>query len=233
MLLACCMCKSAFADKSSIVDCGDSCMYNSTSTGEIPDFSLHDVTATMTTKYEKTARFAELRLSDEQNRLFAAVAQPQTVQASGNIILACEEVLDQFATRTWPNDNLDELKFPIAWRRRLAKAAIRITTVDEMRKELLPVCNLRFSSLNKWAGVLVSELIATVRVHTLPPTPPPIEQGHDIDSEIPRPSAFDPRTSASIVPNGINEREIPGTTRVPVDKAPGDHSVAGRPSSDV
>lgn len=89
-----------------------------------------------------------------------------------------------------------------------------------MRKELLPVCNLRFSSLNKWAGVLVSELIAIFREHALPPAPPTIKQRHDIDREIPRPLAFDPRTSVPIVPNGINEREIPGTIRVLVDKVP-------------
>lgn len=68
----------------------------------------------MTIKYERIAHFAELWLFAERNKLFAAAAQPQTVQASGNIIFACKEVLDQFVIRIWPNNNLDKIKFPIA-----------------------------------------------------------------------------------------------------------------------
>lgn len=79
ILLTCFMSKSAFADKNSIIDFYNSCIYNNITTKEILDFLLYNVMATMTTKYEKTVCFAKLWLFTKQNKLFAAVTQARMV----------------------------------------------------------------------------------------------------------------------------------------------------------
>lgn len=71
LLFACFMCKTAFADKSAIQDCCDSCIYNCNTTKDIPDFLLHDVTAIIITKYDRTSQFIKLWISAEREKLLA------------------------------------------------------------------------------------------------------------------------------------------------------------------
>ena len=166
MLLACFMCKYAFQDKSGILDCCDHCIYSRVETGNTPDFLLHDVTAAMTTRFEGTTQFAELRLAGERSRLLAANLT-RTARTPYNLVLHCQEMLDRFAAETWPTNSMNELKFPIPWRQRLAKAAVQITTVVELRKELSSVCELRFSSLYRLAEILVANLVEIVQAHSV------------------------------------------------------------------
>lgn len=128
----------------------------------VPDYQLHDVTSILSIRYEKTTQFAELSLSAERTRLLAT-GQNRITRTPGEIVLACEEILNEFATQTWPTNGMDEIKFPVLWRQRLAKAAIRITSIEELRKELSPLCVLKFSTLNKWADLLVAKLAKSVQ----------------------------------------------------------------------
>lgn len=80
--------------------------------GGVPDYQLHDVTLTLSTRYEKTTQFAKLSLSAERTRLLAA-SQNRIAQTPGEIVLACEKRLNKFATQTWPINGMDEIKFPV------------------------------------------------------------------------------------------------------------------------
>lgn len=116
LLLACFMCKTAFADKSAIQDCCDSCIYNCNMTKDIPDFLLHDATAIMSTKYDRTPQFIKLRISAEREKLLATAARVRTARTPEDIILACEKALDRFATQKWPTNCLNVIRFPRSWR---------------------------------------------------------------------------------------------------------------------
>ena len=69
--------------------------------------------------------------------------------------------MNGFASQKWPDHSLADVKFPSAWRKRPAKAAIRITTVEQLRKKLHPLCHLRFSSLEQCAQELVNIITST------------------------------------------------------------------------
>lgn len=86
--------------------------------------------------YEKTLKYSELELSVERNRLYVTNLQnPRTMVEQA---IACKAVLDSFAIQRWPNHNLANIKILSAWGKELAKVAIRIITVEQLRKKLLP-----------------------------------------------------------------------------------------------
>ncbi len=162
------MCKRAFKPFPDLADCCDNCMYNHMDTGQVPEFELYDVTARLAMMYERTLEYSELQLSAKRDRLRAT--NPRNLRIMAKQALACEAALDGFAIQRWPDHNLADIKFPSAWRKRLAKVAIRITTVEQLRKELLPSCQLRFSSLYACAHELVEIITSTVLANS--PNPP-------------------------------------------------------------
>ncbi len=85
--------------------------------------------------------------------------------------MACETALNNSATRTWPEDCIDELRFPLKWRLKLAKQGARITSVDDLRQKLKPECRLDVSSLKQWADELVTMLKTAIENN---PNDPPI-----------------------------------------------------------
>ncbi len=70
---------------------------------------------------------------------------------------ACKAALTDFAKSKWPY-GIDELMFSSALRQRLASAAMRIVSIDDLRKKLSPACNLNTSSLRAHAQEIVSIL---------------------------------------------------------------------------
>ncbi|WP_375449376.1 hypothetical protein [uncultured Nostoc sp.] len=172
LILACFMCKQAFKIRPDISNCCDNCVYNSVDAGQIPAFELHDVTAKMGMRYEKTLEYSELQLSVERQRLLAPNL-PKNPRTMVELADACEAAFDGFAIRTWPNDYLANLKFPPAWRQHLAKATARVSTVEHMRKKLLPVCQLGFLSLSVWANELVEIIVSIAQDQALPRPPEP------------------------------------------------------------
>ena len=159
LILACFMCKKAFKPFPDLADYCDNCMYNHMVAGQVPEFELYGVTAKLAMMYERTLEYSELQLSAERDRL--RVINPRNPKTMAKQALACTAALDGFAIQRWPNDSLANIKFPSAWRKRLAKVAIRITTIEQLRKELLPACQLRFSSLYACAHELVEIITST------------------------------------------------------------------------
>ncbi len=138
--------------------------------GQVPDFELHDVTAKLSMMYERTLEYSERQLSAKRDRL--RTTNPRKPRAMAEKALACEEALNGFARQRWPDHDLADIKFPSDWRKRLAKAAIRITTVEHLRKELLPACHLQFSSLKACAQELV-DIITSTTLANFPNPPSP------------------------------------------------------------
>ncbi len=138
--------------------------------GQIPDFELHDMTARLAMMYERTLEYLECQLSAERDRL--RTTNPQNLKTMAEKALACEETLNSFARQRWPDHGLADIKFPSDWRKRLAKAAIRPTTVEQLRKKLFPTCHLRFSSLEAYAQELV-DIITSTTLANSPNLPSP------------------------------------------------------------
>ncbi|WP_375449210.1 C-terminal helicase domain-containing protein [uncultured Nostoc sp.] len=168
LILACFMCKKAFKPFPDLADCCDNCMYNHTDAGQVPDFELHDVTARLAMMYKRTLEYSKLQISAERNRLRAT--NPRNPRTIAKQALACEKALDSFARQRWPDHSLADIKFLSDWRKRLAKVAIRITTVEQLHKELLLACHLRFSSLEACAQELVDIITSTALANS--PNPP-------------------------------------------------------------
>ena len=74
--------------------------------------------------------------------------------------------MESIARQRWPDQNLVNIKFPSDWRKRLAKVGIHITTVEQLRKKLLPICHLQFSSLEACAQELADITTSTVLVNS-------------------------------------------------------------------
>ena len=121
---------------SGLGDCCDNCMYNHTDASQVPDYELYDMTARLAMMYEKTLKYLKLQISAKRNRLRAT--NPQNPRTIAEQALAYEEALDSFDRQRWPNHSLADIKFPSDLRKWLAKVAIRITTVKQLRKKLLP-----------------------------------------------------------------------------------------------
>lgn len=155
MVLAYFMCKIAFDDKMDREYCCDNCMYNRVKAGQVPNFEGYDITAKLGMMYARSIKYYDLLLFSERQGLL--VANPtRGLQTTTNQICVCEEALKYFALRTWPDNRLASLNFLIAWRQRLTKVAIRITSIEQMRKELLSGCILCFSSLDAYANTIVN-----------------------------------------------------------------------------
>ncbi len=102
------------------------------------------MTAKLAMMYERTLEYSKRQLSAERNRL--CTTNPQNPKTMAEKALACEEALNGFAKQRWPDHGLADIKFLSDWKKRLAKVVICITTVEQLRKELLPASHLRFSS---------------------------------------------------------------------------------------
>lgn len=63
------MYKSAFANKKSIINYFDSCIYNQVELSKLPDYQLHNVTLILLIKYKKITHFIKLNLSAKQIKL--------------------------------------------------------------------------------------------------------------------------------------------------------------------
>ena len=75
--------------------------------------------------------------------------------------------------------------------------AIHITTVEQLRKDLLPTCHLRFSSLEACAQELVDIITSTALVNS-PNPPSPREPTQNSPSNLPRPTG--PATTPARAP---------------------------------
>ncbi len=122
------MCKRAFKPFPDLADCYDNCIYNHMDAGQVLEFELHDMTARLARIYKRTLEFSELQLSAERDRLH--ITNPRNLRTMVKQALAYEAALDGFAIQRWPDYNLADIKFLSAWRKRLARGAIWITTVE-------------------------------------------------------------------------------------------------------
>ena len=75
--------------------------------------------------------------------------------------------------------------------------AIHITTVEQLRKDLLPTCHLRFSSLEACAQELV-DIITSTALANSPNPPSPREPTQNSPSNLPRPTG--PATTPARAP---------------------------------
>lgn len=132
-------------------------------------FDSHDTTA----RVFQTLEWQDVSLAAERNKLLAheVVSRIKTTAAQQK---SCRVTLDNFARITWPNHDMDLLRFPKKWQNKLAQNAAQIQTVDHLRKELNVVgCHLDFSSLSKCGETLVVSIKTTLESIT-PPTIAPI-----------------------------------------------------------
>ena len=198
LILVCFMCKKKFKPFPNLANCCDNYIYNHTDVGQISDFELHDMIAKLAIMYERTLEYSELQISAECNRLRATNSwNPRTIAEQA---LAYEEAWDSFARQRWSDHSLADIKFLSDWRMRLAKVAIRITTVEQLRKELLPVCHLRFLSLEACAQELVN-IITKTTLATSPNPPSPQEPTQNSSSNLPRPTR--PATTPARAPSQV------------------------------
>ncbi len=110
-------------------------MYNHMDAGQVPEFELYNVTARLAMMYKRTLKYSEVQLSAKHDHLRATkLRNPRTMAEQG---LTYKAALDGFAIQRWPDHNLVNIKFLSARRKRLAKVPIRITTVEQLYKELL------------------------------------------------------------------------------------------------
>ncbi len=70
---------------------------------------------------------------------------------------ACKAALTDFAISKWLY-GMDELMFSSILRQRLASVVAQIVSIDDLRKELSPTCNLNTSSLRAHVQEIVSIL---------------------------------------------------------------------------
>ena len=145
LILACFIYKKALKPFPDLADCFDNCMYNHIDTSQVSDFELHDMTARLAMMYEKTLEYSKLQISAKRNCL--RTTNPQNPRIIAEQALAYEEALDSIARQRWPDHSFVDIKFLSDWRKQLAKVAIHIMTVEQLHKELLPTCHLRFASL--------------------------------------------------------------------------------------
>lgn len=137
-------------------------------------FEAYKMTAKLDMMYAGIAEYIDLLLFSEHQRLLTGNLSrgPRTVAKQTRI---CEEALNNFALSTWPNNRLASLKFQITWRQCLTKVAFRITSVEQLQKELLPGYFLHFSSLGIYTDELVNIIVMFVRplIVLIPSTAPP------------------------------------------------------------
>lgn len=74
-------------------------------------------------------------------------------------MLVCETALNGFAIQKWPNDGLDNIKFSSVQRKKWAKMVIYIIIIEKLRKKILSICHLQFSSLYIYTYKLVKIII--------------------------------------------------------------------------
>ena len=137
--------QKAFKPFPDLADCCDNYIYNHMDAGQIPDFKLHDMTTRLAMMYERTLEYSELQIFAKRNCL--RTTNPQNPRTIAEQTLAYKKALESVARQRWPDHSLTNIKFPSDWSKRLAKVAIHITTVEQLRNNLLPACHLRFSSL--------------------------------------------------------------------------------------
>ena len=121
------------------------------------------MTARLRIMYKRTLEYSELQISAKHNRLRAT--NPRNLKTIVEQALAYEKALDSFVRQRWSDHSLVDIKFPSDWRKQLAKVAIRIITVEQLHKELLPTCHLQFSSLEACAQELVDIITSTALAH--------------------------------------------------------------------
>ncbi len=121
-------------------------MYERIPPGATPVFELQGVTAKMSMRFHQTREWEENRVEAEYTRRVDHEVT-KAIKTSDAQRLACETALNNFATRTWPEDCIDELTFPLKWRLKLAKQGAKITSIDDLRQKLKPECRLDVSSL--------------------------------------------------------------------------------------
>lgn len=173
MILACFMCTKAFWQMEH-THCCDNCIYKRVPLGDTPDFELQGVTAKMSVRFHQTRKWEENRVKEEYMRRVDHEVT-RAIKTSDAQRLAYKTALNNFATRTWPEDCIDELTFPLKWRLKIAKQGAKITSVDDLRQKLKPECRLDTSSLKKWAEELVTMLKTAIENN---PTDPLIQRNN-------------------------------------------------------
>ncbi len=195
MILACFMCKKAFRPIDHTYCC-DNCMYKRALPGTTPVFQLQGVTAKMSMWFHQTREWEEIRFEEEYAR---CVDHEVTIAIKTSSVqqMAYETALNNFATRTWPEDCIDELRSLYKWRLKLAKHGVRITSVDDLQQKLKPECRLDVSSLKQWADELVIILKTAIENN---PNDPPIQQNNQtrLARNNPPPTASAPTSPAPL-----------------------------------
>lgn len=131
MILVCFICTKAFRQMEH-THCCDNCMYKRVPLGDTPDFELQGVTTKMSMRFYQTREWEENRVEEEYiQRVDHEVTR--AIKTSNTQRLACETALNNFATRTWPKDCIDELTFPLKWRLKITKQGAKIKSVDDLR----------------------------------------------------------------------------------------------------
>ena len=147
--------KIAFDDRINCEYYCDNCMYNHIEAGQVLDFEEYNISAKLDMIYVYTKKYSDLLLFSECQRLF--IANPtRGPQTTTNQTHAYEKTLNNFILWTWSDNRLASLNFLIAWRQRLAKVVIQITSVKLMQKELLPGCILRFLGFDIYANTIIN-----------------------------------------------------------------------------
>ena len=156
LALACFMSNNAFKGQTHLACCNN-CIYSARDEeGAIPDFERHDITAQHCRQYLKTNKYQQI-LKDQ-----AATARQwrgrKTFMGNQKTVI---DVLTAFAEEKWPR-GMDKLMFSASLREQIAKAAVQIENVEDLCKELNPICNLAISTLKAYAKDIVSIIQQTI-----------------------------------------------------------------------
>lgn len=156
-LVLACFLSDSFFQGTTHTACCDCCMYDEwdENNTDIPVFERHEITARHCRRYLRTIEYQQA-----QSRINAAkrTTRPRTNKGDQD---ACIEALTLFAKSEWPR-GMHELMFPRSLMQRIATAAVRIKSVEDLRNELGPTHNLATGSLRAHASDIVSILQITI-----------------------------------------------------------------------
>ncbi len=117
-------------------------------------FERYDIIAQHCLRYLTTTKYIQAAKIQRTTGLTQRQQREKTSILDQN---ACKAALTDFAILKWPC-GIDELMFSNALREKLASAAMQIVSINDLRKELNPACNLNTSSLKIHAQEIVSIL---------------------------------------------------------------------------
>ncbi len=161
------MYKRAFKSFLDLANYYDNGIYNHIDAGQEPEFELHNVTARLAMMYEMTLEYSELQLSAEYNCLRAT--NPRIPKTMAKQALICETALNGFAIQKLLDHNLVNIKFPSAWKKQLAKIAIRLQWLSSCAKNFFCHANCNFQAyiytLINWLRLLLVQFWLILQIY--------------------------------------------------------------------